>query len=93
MMVIMDFSFGIITSGEDYDRIYEIISSIEKQQIKNYDIVVVGGENKYKNIKNLVHLDFDELQKSNWNEINTSGWITKKKNMRIFVSMFKQIFF
>ena len=81
MMVIMDFSFGIITSGEDYDRIYEIISSIEKQQIKNYDIVVVGGENKYKNIKNLVHLDFDELQKSNWNEINTSGWITKKKNL------------
>ena len=81
MMVIMDFSFGIITSGEDYDRIYEIISSIEKQQIKNYDIVVVVGENKYKNIKNLVHLDFDELQKSNWNEINTSGWITKKKNL------------
>ena len=77
----MDFSFGIITSGENYDRIFEIIHSIEKQNIPNYDIAIIGGENKYKNFKNIIHLNFDEIQKVNWDRININGWITKKKNL------------
>lgn len=67
----IDFTFGIITGGGNTDMINKIIHSIEKQQIPNYEIIIVGGEHiKHKNV---THIPFDESIKPKW--------ITKKKNL------------
>ena len=67
----MDFTFGIITGGKNDFMINEIIDSIEKESIPNYEIIIVGNCNV--NRKNVKILSFDETKKS--------GWITKKKNI------------
>ena len=67
----MDFSFGIITSGKETERVEHVIKSIEDLNIPNYEIIVVGDSNvsgaKTKTI------DFDESVQD--------MWITKKKNI------------
>ena len=63
----MNFSFGIITNNV-VD--YRIIESIKNQNIDNYEIIVVGGEDKYKGY-DVKHIPFDE----------SSGKYTVKKNM------------
>lgn len=67
----MKFSFGIITDGNNDDRVNNFISTVEKQNIKDYEIIVVGP-NIY-NRKNTISLIFDDSYKKNW--------ITKKKNL------------
>ena len=68
----MNFTFGIITSDNQEDRVKVVIDSILSQNIKSPEIVVVGGKSVY-NIDVVKHVDFDETIKS--------GWITKKKNL------------
>lgn len=63
----MKFTFGIITSNKVDQR---ILDSIHNQLIKDYEIIVVGGENVYDNV---IHIPFDDTIKP--------GWITKKKNI------------
>jgi len=67
----MKFTFGIITSGGKELLINEIIDSIEKEKIPNYEIIIVGGTPI--NRVNSINISFDETIKS--------GWITKKKNL------------
>lgn len=68
----MKFTFGIVTDGSVDDRVNLIIDSIESQNIKNYEIIVVGPhENCRKNTKFLV---VDENS-------GPRSWITKKKNL------------
>jgi hypothetical protein len=67
----MDFTFGIITDGNNENRINFIIDSIEKENIPNYEIILVGGNNIIRN--NVVHIPFDETIKPKW--------ITRKKNL------------
>jgi len=67
----MDFTFGIITYSGTENSINIIIDSIERQNIPNYEIIIVGGEKIDR--KNVVHILFDESIKS--------MWITKKKNL------------
>jgi hypothetical protein len=92
----MDFTFGIITGGsqnhrEDteenlvVERIKKIISTIELQNIPNYEIIIVGGPNQYENINNLRHVPFDDKR--------YFGWITKKKNIITNLSKFENIVF
>lgn len=70
----MDFSFGIITSGENNKFLKEIINSIKIQKIDNYEIIIVGqssfSTDKQEKIKSI---SFDENVRT--------GWITKKKNL------------
>lgn len=65
-------TFGIVTNGERDEWIEKIISSIKKQKIPSFEIIVCG---KYKNRpeKNFVYINF--------NERSEKGWITKKKNL------------
>jgi cellulose synthase/poly-beta-1,6-N-acetylglucosamine synthase-like glycosyltransferase len=75
----MNFSFGIVTCGEDPQRIKEVLDSIYNQDIPNYEIIIVGGESDVirpldENRCKFTHLTFDET-------IVPSGWITKKKNI------------
>jgi len=67
----MNFTFGIITSEPESSRVDTIIKSIEDENIPNYEIIIVGGNNKIG--KNIIHIPFDENQKR--------MWITKKKNI------------
>ncbi|MCK9417372.1 hypothetical protein M0Q97_12100 [Candidatus Dojkabacteria bacterium] len=66
----INFTFGIITNGNNDDFIVKIIDDIKKQNIPNYEIIIVGGLNDF---NNTVHISFNENEKINW--------ITKKKNI------------
>lgn len=65
----MDFTFGIITN--DVENINFIIDSVEKQNISNYEIIIIGNINVER--ENVITISFDETIKP--------MWITKKKNL------------
>ena len=66
----MKFTFGIITAGTSDEFLNQVIDSIEKQNIPEYQILVVG--NSQVSRKNTFIIPFDEGIKT--------GWITRKKN-------------
>lgn len=68
----MDFTFGIITAGDNDNFINIIIKSIQNNNIPNYEIIIVGNTKVFETDKITV-IKFDE---SIYN-----GWITKKKNI------------
>ncbi len=68
----MDFTFGIITSGKNYEDIKKIIQSIEENYIPNYEIIIVGTINMIASEKIRI-IEFDETINRNW--------ITRKKNI------------
>jgi len=67
----MDFTFGIITGGGNEQKINKIVDTIEKQNIPNYEILIVGNTNIHRN--NTTVISFDENIKR--------MWITRKKNI------------
>lgn len=66
----MNFTFGIITNGQNDSNINLIIDSIEQEKIPNYEVIIVGKTNVIRD--KTITINFDE-------SIRT-GWITKKKN-------------
>lgn len=78
----MDFTFGIITAGNNDTMIIEIIKSIIIQNIPNYEIVIVGNTTIEED-KKLIRIPFDESVKP--------GWITKKKNIICSVAKYENI--
>lgn len=81
----MEFTFGIITSGNNFDDISKIITSIKNQHIKNYEIIIVGGENAFELEEVVIHYPFDDTLKN--------GWITKKKNIITSKAKYENIVF
>jgi hypothetical protein len=80
----MDFTFGIITSGENDLFIMEIIISIVKNNIPNYEIIIVGNTKIQSNSHtNIEIFEFDETIKK--------GWITKKKNIIALKAKYENI--
>lgn len=70
----MDFTFGTITTDDTpVERILQILDSIRKQNIPNYEFIIVGGTKTYEEYTDVVHIPFDETIKN--------AWITKKKNL------------
>ncbi len=67
----MEFTFGIITGGNNDNMINTIIDSIEKENIPTYEVIIVG--NSSINRTNCTVIKFDENIKR--------AWITKKKNL------------
>lgn len=68
----MDFTFGIITTSGNEDRVKEIKQSIHDLNIPNYEIIIIGGK-KTEMRSNERYESFDEEFKN--------GWITLKKNI------------
>jgi hypothetical protein len=64
----MKYTFGIITNNQVNNN---IIESIVMQNIENFEIIIVGGNNVYN--KYIKHIPFDESLKN--------MWITRKKNI------------
>lgn len=67
----MNFTFGIVTTPNNEQAVNTIIDSIEKQNIPNYEVIVVGNCNIDRN--NTTVISFNESVKQ--------GWITRKKNV------------
>ena len=67
----MDFTFGIITDGKRDHFVEEMVSSIERLKISNYEILIVGNSNV--SGKNTTVIPFDENERPNW--------ITRKRNI------------
>lgn len=68
----MDFTFGIITDGNNDDYIRLIIQSIENNHIPVYEIIIVGNTKIEPTNKINIIL---------FNETIKPGWITRKKNI------------
>ena len=78
----MDFTFGIITDGQNDNYLNTIIDSIKNNNIPNYEIIIVGNTNL--NSNNIITIfSFDENIKKNW--------ITKKKNIIVQNAKFENI--
>lgn len=67
----MKFTFGIITDGKSDNNLIKVIDSIERQNIPEYQIIIVGNTRISK--KNIFYIPFDE-------SVNPK-WITRKKNL------------
>jgi hypothetical protein len=78
----MDFTFGIITAGENDAYINEMIDSIIKNNIPNYEIIIVGNS-KINPSDKIKIIEFDENIKQ--------GWITRKKNIIVQTAIYDNI--
>jgi hypothetical protein len=67
----MEFTFGIVTDGNNDDFIKEIIKSIHKQNIPKFEIIIVGNSN----------ISSEKIRVIAFDETIKKGWITKKKNI------------
>lgn len=79
----MKFTFGIPTVLENRERMIKIIESIKAQNIPEYEIIIVGGEDIYQGISNIRFVQFDESIKSKW--------ITRKKNIIAEIASYDNI--
>ena len=78
----MDFTFGIITDGNSDNFIKLIIESIIRNNIPNYEIIIVG---------NTCIIPNDKITIYKFNENVKTGWITKKKNIIAFKAKYDNI--
>lgn len=81
----MDFTFGIITNINSCEYMNTIINSIHRQNIPNYEIIIIGSINTdlIQNLKNTRIFAFNETIRRHW--------ITKKKNLIIELSNYENI--
>uniref|UniRef100_A0A6C0D4V2 Glycosyltransferase n=1 Tax=viral metagenome TaxID=1070528 RepID=A0A6C0D4V2_9ZZZZ len=80
----MNFTFGINTDGNNDDFIKQIIESIEKNNIPNFEVIIVGNS-KLPNTDNVTIIEFDDLE--------VPLWITRKKNIIIENAKYENICF
>jgi len=67
----LNFTFGIKSNKESDKYLNTLIESIIKQNIENYEIIIVGDNNLKHTEENINLIPFDESFKK--------GWITKKR--------------
>lgn len=79
----MNFTFGIITNGENDVFLNEIIKSIHHQKIPNYEILIIGNS----------EVDGEMVKVIPFDETIKSSWITKKKNIITSESKYDNIVF
>ena len=77
----MNFTFGIITNGENKKNLIKVINSIHKLNIPNYEIIIVG--NIFIESNKTIIINFDENIKK--------SWVTKKKNIITSTAKFENI--
>jgi len=79
----MEFSFGIVTIKGNEKLLKQTIKSIEEQKIKDYEIIVVGGDEITTKNDKIYQIPFDETFHT--------GWLTKKKNIITKMSKYENI--
>jgi hypothetical protein len=80
----MNFSFVIITTDGQDDSLAQAVFSIHKQEIPEYEIIIVGRTNHIVG-SHTIHITFDESIKP--------GWITRKKNLGWQAAKYENIVF
>jgi len=80
----MDFTFGIITSPDTCNYLDTIIESIERQNIPNYEIIIVG---------NIPPVDRLNTKTIPFDESIIPGWISHKKNIISYAATYENIVF
>ena len=78
----MDFTFGIITLGDSDNYIKTIVDSIYKNNIPNFEIIIVG---------NTKTTHTDKIQIIDFNENIKAGWITRKKNIIVQQAKYENV--
>jgi hypothetical protein len=81
----IQWTFGIVTGFEDYQRLDEILKSIRALSIPEYEIILIGGGNSDFIVfaEDVKVVDFDESQKPRW--------ITRKKNILVNEAKYNNI--
>ncbi|HAS6451439.1 TPA: hypothetical protein I7291_09390 [Vibrio parahaemolyticus] len=82
---INEWTFGIITNGGREEYIKKIISSIQKQNIPKFEVIICG------NVKSSCDLEDDKINFIEFKENDHKGWITRKKNLIVKSSKFENI--
>lgn len=77
----MDFTFGIVTNGNNDNFLNIIITSIREEKILNYEIIIIGN----------TLITGDDIVNVPFNENERSGWITRKKNIITELSRYENI--
>ena len=77
-----EITFGIITENPEHENCQLVVESIRRQQIKEYQIVIVGGT-KRRAVDKMELIPFDESVKK--------AWITRKKNLITQNAQFEQV--
>lgn len=75
-------TFGIITNGKREEWMKKIISSIRKQKVKNYQIIICGIYRGQRS-KDILYIPFSDR--------DDRGWITKKKNLIVRKAKYENI--
>ena len=82
----MEFTFGILTNGQNSDAVLKIIESIRALRIPVFEIIVVGGQRRnspFRLNQTVRFVEFDESAKPNW--------ITRKKNLICQMARYENI--
>lgn len=80
----MNFTFGIITDGTVSDRVSHMIETIHAQDIPEYQIIVVGGDNRFADVH---HIPFTDIRGEPGNICAKKNLITKnaKHNNIVYI--------
>lgn len=71
----MKITFGVSAGQMTENQWINLVTSIEKQRIPDYEIIMVGPEQRKWGFENSIrYIEFDE-------HLNGKAWITKKKNL------------
>ena len=77
----IDFTFGIVTSGNSDVNIQKLVNSIHHQAIPKYEIIIIGKSEVSGN--DIINIPFDESIRV--------GWFTKKKNIIAKIAKYENI--
>ena len=72
----IQWTFGIITVYEDKERLLDIIDSIRRMNIPEYEILFVGGGDSS-------DIEGNDIRKIDFDESEKPLWITRKKNILV----------
>ena len=87
----MNFTFGIVTNLDHEEYLLNLINSILNQNIKNFEIIIVGPVGHF-DLKNKIAVT-DSLKMIDFDESEKDGWITKKKNLIVNNAKYENIVF
>lgn len=76
----MNFTFGIITSYDDLQRLSDVIDSIKNQKIPNYEILVMGNDD-YLPTEDTTYVNMSSEQQFVTNKKNKIAEMAKYQNL------------
>lgn len=79
----MNFTFGICTGYDDYQRLSDVIDSIKNLNIPNYEIIVAGNDS-FLPTEDTIYIDMGEESQYITNKKNRIAQLAKYDNIVLF---------